>query len=373
VKKKVRLQAGAVASIALMALLAVPAAASSAAASVSSPTIASPGSDPLYVGDVGDNTVKRFDATGSSIFATTVSDRSDPSGLQGPTGLIYNQGSLLVANQNVNLPFNGSILKYNDGPKCSPSCFRGALIPYSNEHAPPAPRGIIVTKGHLFVASESGVPVSPTTGELQEFDANSGKFISEYAPNVNTFHPRGVVLGPDGYLYVSNDPVLGGLGGQVLRFDPNKLASGPKDVFINDPTGGLYDFNRPEGLVFSPDGKLYVTSFQNATTSSSDKILIFGKGGQRGQEVLQGKINLDPGGTAPRTFAQALLFGPGGHLYVPISNTGAVRNYNVRAENCQTKGNCPFAELKQTPSAELVAPYYLTFTKTNPATLAYEP
>ena len=228
------------------------------------------------------------------------------------------------------------------------------------------------------MASESGVQVAPTPGELQEFDANSGKFISEYAPNVNTFHPRGVVLGPDGYLYVSNDPVLGGLGGQVLRFDPNKLASGPKDVFINDPTGGLYDFNRPEGLVFSPDGKLYVTSFQNKSgldpsKFTTDKILIFGKGGQRGQEILQGKINLDPGGTAARSFAQALLFGPGGHLYVPISNTGAVRNYNVRAEKCQTEGNCPFAELKQTQGAELEGPQYLTFTKTNPGTLAYEP
>ena len=106
-----------------------------------------------------------------------------------------------------------------------------------------------------------------------------------------------------------------------------------------------------------------------------DKILIFGKGGQRGQEILQG--NREKTGRKvlppPCSFAQALLFGPGGHLYVPISNTGAVRNYNVRAEKCQTEGNCPFAELKQTQGAELEGPQYLTFTKTNPGTLAYEP
>ncbi len=113
-KKKVRLQAGAVASIALMALLAVPAAASSAAASVSSPTIASPGSDPLYISDAGDSTVKRLDATGSSVFATTASDTSDlPGGLDVPAGLIYSRGSLLLANQNEGLSVPGSMLRYH--------------------------------------------------------------------------------------------------------------------------------------------------------------------------------------------------------------------------------------------------------------------
>jgi DNA-binding beta-propeller fold protein YncE len=68
------------------------------------------------------------------------------------------------------------------------------------------------------------------------------------------------VIGPgDGYLYVSNYPNLAtGLGGDVLRF----TAGGDfVDVFIHDD-GGVGHLNRPEGLVFGPDGSLYITSFR---------------------------------------------------------------------------------------------------------------
>jgi DNA-binding beta-propeller fold protein YncE len=130
-------------------------------------------------------------------------------------------------------------------------------------------------------------------------------------------------------------------------------------------------FNRPDGLVFGPDGNLYVTSFRNREEADNDKILIFAGPGSRNPSFPPGsfisKIDLDavsaPGGL--RTFAQALLFGPKGKLYVPISNTGQIRVYDV-----STKA---YTELVAPASlgGPLTAPQYLTFGKTNPATLAY--
>ncbi|MCI0573243.1 MAG: hypothetical protein L0Y66_21055, partial [Myxococcaceae bacterium] len=81
--------------------------------------------------------------------------------------------------------------------------------------------------------------------------------------------------------------------------------------------------------------------------------------------AYEDKIDLDVVGQ-PRAFAQALLFGPGGKLYVPISgngpDTGSVRRYDV--------GTKTFEVFVQA-GGDLIAPFYLTFGKTHPATLEY--
>jgi hypothetical protein len=70
----------------------------------------------------------------------------------------------------------------------------------------------------------------------------------------------------------------------------------------------------------------------------------------------------------PRAFAQALLFGPGGFLFLPISGngpeTGAVRRCDVSQASCLATDD--FVQ----PAGPLMAGWYSTFGQTNPETLS---
>jgi hypothetical protein len=126
-----------------------------------------------------------------------------------------------------------------------------------------------------------------------------------------------------------------------------------------DP-GEIQDLHRPEGLTFGPDGNLYVTGFR-ADKNDNDKILILdGTSGALRDEIALDQVH------QPRSFAQAIEFGPDGKLFVPISgngpDTGSVRSYDVT-----TKTYTTFVA----PGGPLAFPWYLTFGKTDPAALAY--
>jgi hypothetical protein len=312
--------------------------------------------------------------------------------LYGPTGLVFDGSDhLLVADQNANTNVPGAIYEYS----AQTGAFVKPLVPYTDPNAPPAPRGVVLYNDDvLFVASLGAltdttacIPNAPAgTGCVQAFDAGNGKFLGFLRPPEElaaSFHPRGVVLGPDELLYVSNDPVLGGLGGQILRYDPETL--GFKNIFVNNdtcvppPPATSCDFNRPEGLVFGPDGTLYVTSFR-ADSNDTDKILVFAGPAKSKPGAFIGQIVLDQVSSDPlqRAFAQALLFGPQDSLFVPISGPSLVLNGftgrftgDVRRYNVQTKSFTVF--VKSGGSGQpLGSPFYLTFGNTDPGTLVYE-
>jgi hypothetical protein len=324
--------------------------------------------DSLYISDGGDNTVKQFDA-GTGAFIGQFVQSTNPN-LTGPRGLIFvgNPPNLLLVNQNVNTSKSGDIFRYNGNT----GAFIDAIVSHNNEDAPFAPRGMVLSNGILFVASVvSDQQNNP--GSVLAYNATSGALVGTLTPDAtfnHPFHPRGVVIGPDGLLYVSNipnlpDPDGTGLGGQVLRFNP--ITTAFIDVFIDDG-GGVGHLNRPEGLVFGPDGLLYITSFSATPRADlitdTDSIRIYRRNGR-----FVDKIDLDQL-KQPRTsraFAAALLFGPEEELFVPINgsgpDTGAVRRYNVATKTFENF----------VPPGPLGQPWYLTFGETDPGTLEYNP
>jgi DNA-binding beta-propeller fold protein YncE len=343
------------------------------------------GPDILYVGDENDNTVKSFNAeTGASLDgAAGAFITSGSGGLNGPIGLLIAGPEVIVVNQNFGSA-NGEILQY----QLKDGSFTRPWVSQSDPGAPFAPRGVILKNGVLYVANfvedDSG-----TAGEILVF-AGSRELLGKLTSSGGLrkrFRPRGVVIGPDGLLYVSSDPnfeVGPGptTGGQVLRFDPNTLAF--KDVFIDD-SGGVGQLNRPEGLVFDPDGKkLYVTSFCDLTfpcptATNIDCIRVYDA---VERNKFLGQINLDPVAQTvagqTRASAQALLFGPRHNLFIPITLrpafSGEVLSCDVENSRLSptkstdaTKICSPFALANGT----LGIPFYLTFGRTDSATLTY--
>jgi WD40 repeat protein len=340
---------------------------------------ASTSSDSLYVGDTADNTVKRFDAATGAYLGKFVTQGAQ---LQGPRGILHvSNGAFLVSNQNAGTPIPGEIDRFDSSGKAL-----GPLVPHTDRNAPFAPRGIILgprpgttTVGNstLFVAN-TGHDAPDCVGSSQDpcgavklYDSTTGTFVqdldfSSFTALGGEFRPRGVVFGPDGLLYVSVFSEKNLNDGFVLS---SNLTGEVKVVARQTTTADACSqhLHRPDGLAFGPDGKLYVTSFR-ASATDIDRILIFTTAG-----ACSGEIALDEVGK-PRAFAQALVFGPGGKLFVPISapngpDAGAVRRYDV------TDATFPFDNFVA-PSASrgpLGAGWYSTFAKTNPHTLAYGP
>lgn len=329
--------------------------------------------DILYIADVQDNSIKRFDAETGRFLDKKIGALVSPgsNGLDGPRGMIIDKShgvdDLIVVNQNVDQNFAGEVLSYAalDGQ------FLGAKIPCNpsqgrtcDPNAPFDPRGIVrSTDGHLFVADIHDDGLLGSTGRVLQYDAQTGHFLGSvnqpFADHLE-YSPRALVFGPDGMLYVSLFSQRDRSVGFILRFDREKFV----DVFASN--GTCSSLHRPDGLAFGPDGKLYVTSFRLDPSdpnnpSDTDKILIFDLGAKGS---CPDKIDLDKIGDPHRAFAEALLFGPGDGLFVPMSNTGEVRRYNVR--------NKHFESLVPAGGG-IGQPWYLTFGKTDPGTLAYRP
>jgi hypothetical protein len=332
--------------------------------------------DSLYVDDDSDYTVKRFDAETGALLGTFVSAGSG--GVNGLRGLLFEHlgasgcGDLFLVNQNVNFNLNGEVLGY-DGATGS---FLKAVVPASDAHGPFAPRGMALWNNQVLFIADQGDPQG--SGKLLAY-TKDGAFLADMTPSRPNFHPRGVVVGPDNKLYVTVRN-FDFCGGSVLRFDPATKKF--LDVFITNPVlcdSNVNDLHRPEGIVFGPDGNLYIASrFRDG--NDTDKVVIFqGPAGDHPGAAV-GNIPLDDVRFA-ETSAQTLLFGPQGRLFVPISDvnlngdentgvngpgTGAVRRYDV-----DTKTFDVFVP----PNSEggpLRSPWYLTFGKTDPGTLAYD-
>ena len=133
------------------------------------------------------------------------------------------------------------------------------------------------------------VVLSWDTWNVLRYDATTGDFIDEMVPKLDggMNKPYGVVFGPDGNLYVTAGQFAGpGQIQAVLRYD------GSTGAFI-DEFAGEGELVDPRGLIFGPDGDLYVAD--NSGGSPGGRVLRFD--GQTGE--YQGDF-VSPGVDRPR-------------------------------------------------------------------------
>ena len=256
-----------------------------------------PETDTLYVSNGGgDAPVIGFSAANGNEQISFVSDVKAP--ISGQHGVLVAGGELMLVNQNAGQPFSGDVQQF----LLRTGKFADFLVPHENNtDAPFAPDATVLINGILFVSNLSGTsdPNNPTLlqpGSIYVFKGD-GKLLAKLAPPpglTQRFHPRGMVLNPrDGLLYVSNLPNATndgpGNGGQVFRFDPSTLQF--NGILIDD-AGGINGLNRPDGLIFGPNGNLYVTSFRFTSNpvnkAARDSIRVYNPFG----EFLESKIAL---------------------------------------------------------------------------------
>lgn len=141
-------------------------------------------------------------------------------------------------------------------------------------------------------------------------------------------NPVGLIVGPDGFLYVSNFS-----SHDIDRYDP---ATGNfVDRFVIETAGGLL---QPSRMAFGPDGTLYVSSL------GSDEVLRYGTDGRPLGAFVTGINNPD-----------GLVFDRAGDLYVTEQSTGNIYKYDGRTGT--QIGGGPFASFgKATFSSLQIGP-----------------
>jgi streptogramin lyase len=145
--------------------------------------------------------------------------------------------------------------------------------------------------GDLFVADIG-------QNKILRYDGGSGAYKGVFASGGGLSQPTYLTFGPDGDLYVASNRSK-----QILRFDGTTGAY--KTVFAS---GG--ELNQPLGLAFGPDGDLFATSGGEPFTKppSHQPVLRFdGKTGAFKGDFSSGR---------QLNFPIGLLFAPDGDLYV---------------------------------------------------------
>jgi sugar lactone lactonase YvrE len=206
---------------------------------------------------------------------------------------------------------NDSVMRYakTTGNPLPSDGHTGATFVGEGESPLSTPLDILYTPdGYLLVDSAED-------NDILRYDGQTGQYLSLLVPpsTPNLAGPTGMIFSPDGTaLFVAS------VGNhEVLRFDyANGVASNPA-VFISDPA-----INLPAALVFGPDGNLYVGSLNNSSVERYDPTgAPLPAPGQTGADFV-------PSGSGGLNRTAGVVFGPDGNLYVSSETSSEVMRYD---------------------------------------------
>ncbi|MEO8083278.1 MAG: beta-propeller fold lactonase family protein, partial [Ardenticatenales bacterium] len=259
----------------------------------------------MYVSSEYTDRVLRYNGTTGAFIDTFVDETS---GLDGPRDIVFGpDGKFYVASRN-----NDRILRYNgttgvyDGSPYVPGAFFG-----SGGLSGPEAMAFGPDDDLLYVSSNLGNQI------LRYFDVGSifGAFpipppFVDFGGAPSLIAPRGLAFGPDGDLYVSTPSGI---------FQYARSTGAFVQIFSHGgPLAGAAD------LTFGPDGNLYVVS------SGSNEVLVY-QGPQVAMPMSPGDylgsfLITEPGEPAPIE-PTGLVFGPNGDLFVSSCGSHNVIRY----------------------------------------------
>jgi sugar lactone lactonase YvrE len=330
-----------------------------------------PSGGSLLVSNFGGNDVLRFDETTGAFLGTLVAPGSG--GLSTPRGLDYGPDGNLVVLSGPFLPFttipspggNGQdeVLRFDR----STGAFLGTLV---KDGDLADARALVFGHDQKLYVSNDANGTDKRGKDVESYDGTTGTFRGHFVtPNSGGLnHPQGLVFGPDGNLYVSD-----AYSRSIMRYDgvtgaplPGPGNSGA--LFVSQGSG---DLEEGQGIVFGPDGNLYVADGQTGQVLRYD--------GQTGAP-------LPSAGNTGATFIPAdsmgdpragLIFGPDGDLYVTSAVAGTdlvavLRFDGTTGAPLPSAGNSGATFIPAGSGGLSGLPTYLIFTETDPTTLAYE-
>jgi hypothetical protein len=144
---------------------------------------------------------------------------------------------------------------------------------------------------------------SSSPGSVTELNGTTGALI-KLLTGGGLSDPEGITFGPDGNIYVAN-------GDSIVRF--NGTTGAFKDVFVASGSGGL---SGGRDVTFGADGNLYATS-----SGATGGVLKYN--GTTGAFL---SAFVGPG--SDLSLPRGLVFGPDGNLYVANFGVGDVLRFN---------------------------------------------
>jgi streptogramin lyase len=304
----------------------------------------------LFVSSPGTHNILRYDERTGDFLDEFIPAGSG--GLGRTEGLVFGpDGNLYVCSA---VP--DSILRYDGitgAPLPSPGNTDATFVPSGSGGLTFG--GSSTVGAWLIFGPDGNLYVTTADSKVLRFNGTTGEFIDAFVPagSGGLQGPRGLVFGPDGNLYVNgSDPSPG----SVLRYDGTMGTF--LDVFV--PAGsnpfGDNGSGKPRGLVFGPDGNLYVSNYNSVLRYDGTTGVFIDA------FVSQGSGGLYSG-TGP-------LFGPDGNLYVrstdPSFGPGAVLRYDG-TNGAFIDQFVPYG------SGGLQGNKGFAFRYTDPTTLAYVP